>query len=276
MIFIKFMIKDLIMLTKLRNGFLKVFGDIKLYKWPFFLLYHPEGYRVKGEDVREVIEQIQPGDIVIRGFKDYLDGYFIPGDFTHAGIYLGELTEDDVQYTADECRDGCFKTGKQMVAHAMAEGVFLEDIINFCRCDYMVILRFPKALTKKFDISAMLYSKEHYHKDELTYNERLGQGETLLFGEIFDRIRKNALSQVGIPYDYDFDFTTAREFTCTEYVYYTIKAFERFHGVRPKTKRVLGIFSKKILAPDDYIASPLELVWHSASVDMTKIEKLRR
>jgi len=70
----------------LMNGFLKVFGDIKVFKWPLFVIYDPSGYRVKGEDVREVITQAQPGDILIRGYNNYLDGYFIPGYFSHTGL----------------------------------------------------------------------------------------------------------------------------------------------------------------------------------------------
>ena len=36
-----------------------------------------------------------------------------------------------------------FRAGEQMVVHALAEGVLMEDLIQFCRCDYMAVLRFP-------------------------------------------------------------------------------------------------------------------------------------
>ena len=154
------------MLTKIKNGFLKIFGDIRIFKWPFFLVYMPQGYLVKGEDVREVIETIKPGDIVIRGFKDYLDGFFIPGVFTHAGIYLGELGDSDKENLSPLCQESGFKKGKQMVSHAMAEGVFLEDIINFCRCDYMLILRFPSNLKAQGSDEPRIYADDHYTEGE--------------------------------------------------------------------------------------------------------------
>ena len=72
-----------------------MFGDIKVFKWPMFILYDPGSYRVKGEDMREVIQIIEPGDMLVRGYDNYLDGYFIPGYFSHAGLYVGEITEND-------------------------------------------------------------------------------------------------------------------------------------------------------------------------------------
>lgn len=121
------------LLVKLRNGFLKLFGDIKVYKYPFFLLYDPEGYLVRGDDIRQVTEKIKPGDIMIRGYKNYLDGYFIPGFFSHAGLYLGLTNKDDLELTPQQ--EDSFYIGKQVVIHSMAEGVFMEDVINYCRCD---------------------------------------------------------------------------------------------------------------------------------------------
>lgn len=34
--------------------------------------------------------------------------------------------------------------GAQMVIRAMAEGVFMEDILTFSRCDRLVVLRLPE------------------------------------------------------------------------------------------------------------------------------------
>ncbi len=71
---------------KIYNGFIKVFGDIKIFKFPMFILYDPGSYRVKGDDIREVLDLVRPGDILLRGYVNYLDGYIIPGFFSHAGL----------------------------------------------------------------------------------------------------------------------------------------------------------------------------------------------
>ena len=68
-------------LNKVYRKLLAIFGDIKVFKWPMFILYQPQGYGMKGPDVREVLRCIKAGDILLRGYNNYLDGYFIPGFF---------------------------------------------------------------------------------------------------------------------------------------------------------------------------------------------------
>ena len=127
------------LLTTIRNGFLKFFGDIKIFKFPFFILYDPGSYKVKGYEIRYVLDNIVKGDILVRGYSNYLDGYFIPGFFSHAGLFLGVTQKSDMVLTKDI--EDKFYEGSQVVIHSMAEGVFMEDIINFCKCDYLLILR---------------------------------------------------------------------------------------------------------------------------------------
>jgi hypothetical protein len=91
----------------LKEAFLRFFGDLKLFDQqprlfvlphlvstlPFggTLLYDPRSYRIKGRDMRQAMANLQPGDILVRGFDNYVDGKFIPGFFSHAGLYLGRV-----------------------------------------------------------------------------------------------------------------------------------------------------------------------------------------
>lgn len=103
----------------LHEKFLKIFGDIKIFKWPLFFIYQPTGYKVKGKDIHKILKVLREGDILLRGYNDYLDGKFIPGIFSHAGFYLG----------------------KNEVIHSIAEGVIKEHILDFCRCDRIAVIR---------------------------------------------------------------------------------------------------------------------------------------
>ena len=107
------------MFRKLRNWFLKIFGDIKVFPYPLWLVYDPDQYFIDGEKLREIVDTIQPGDLVLRGYTHYLDGWFIPGKFSHSGIYVGNNT----------------------VIHSVAEGVTKIDILTFCQCDCVAICR---------------------------------------------------------------------------------------------------------------------------------------
>ena len=98
---------------------LNILGDIKVFRFPFFLIYDPGSYEVKGYHTRQAMEVLEPGDIVLRKFINYLDGYFIPGEYSHTGLYVGN----------------------NIVIHAIAEGVSSIDIIDFLRCDKFIILR---------------------------------------------------------------------------------------------------------------------------------------
>jgi uncharacterized protein YycO len=106
---------------KIKHGFLNILGDIKVYRFPMFIVYDPTTYFIKGYHTRQAMDIIEPGDIVMRGYKSYLDGFFIPGTFSHSSVYVGD--------------------GK--IVHAIAEGVQKIDIIDFLRCDRFCIMR-PK------------------------------------------------------------------------------------------------------------------------------------
>lgn len=106
----------------LKRKVLTIFGDIKIFKWPFFVIYQPTSFRVKGADTREIMARLVPGDVVMRAYVDYLDGYFIPkgeSGCSHSGLYVGD----------------------NQVVHSIAEGSTLIDIIDFCRTDKMIVLR---------------------------------------------------------------------------------------------------------------------------------------
>ncbi len=110
------------LLYGLKRIALTIFGDIKIFKWPLFVIYQPTSFRIKGSDTRSIMECIHPGDVVMRAYDDYLDGYFIPkgeSGCSHSGLYIGDNT----------------------MVHSIAEGSSLIDIIDFCRTDKIIILR---------------------------------------------------------------------------------------------------------------------------------------
>jgi hypothetical protein len=228
---------------KIYNTFVKILGDIKIFKYPMFLLYDPGGYKIKGEEVREVIQSVQPGDILVRGFVNYLDGYLIPGFFSHAGLYLGEVTNNDKIYVKPSSMH-LFKSGQQMVIHSMAEGVFMEDVINFCRCDYMIVLRRNKSFESE-------------------------KAKNVEFSSIFI----NALNLLGSEYDFQFNFSDIRKLSCTEFVYLCCKDFIEEYGIYPR-KHNFVIFKKLILSPDDFVSSPLVKVWKSYNLPSKILKKL--
>jgi len=260
-------------LKKLSNGFIKIFGDIKVFKWPFFLVYDPGSYKVKGGDAREVLDAVQPGDILLRGYDNYLDGYFIPGYFSHVGLYVGKVTEKDAALVTNPAGKELFKSGEQMVVHAMAEGVFVQDVLDFCRADRMLILRFPEEFKGQQTLKEGDVPVNTFNEQEKELFARMNAGETLTFSKVISAIFDLALSQVGKKYDFSFDFKNYNNLSCTEFLYFCIKSLESFHWLKPTEKKFL-FYNKTVIVPDAFLGTNFEKVWQSHSVDPKKLDDI--
>jgi hypothetical protein len=248
----------------LRAHLLTIFGDLKMYRFPMFFLYDPGGYRVKGEDAREAINRVRPGDILLRGYENYVDGYFIPGYFSHAGLYIGNVAEGDYHLVERPRGQKMFRTGKQMVIHSMAEGVFIEDLLNFCRCDYMAILRFPDMVTRASRPDPLNIPENEWGDPEKAIRAILERDGQIKFTEALPAIREMALNNLGRDYDFGFDFANFDRLCCTEFVYLCTKSLSSFLQIRPISRRVLFV-SKRVVRPDDFLYSGLRVIWCSSS-----------
>lgn len=107
-----------------KQGLLDILGRARVSWQPFWISFAPAGFKVKGPGIRRAMNILQPGDIVCRRYTCYVDGWFIPGRFSHSGIYVGDDT----------------------IIHALGDGVQKVDPIDFFQCDGFAILR-PKNQT---------------------------------------------------------------------------------------------------------------------------------
>jgi hypothetical protein len=243
--------------------FLTFFGDIKIYPHPLFIVYDPGSYRIKGPDVREILDALQPGDILLRGYDNYLDGKFIGGTFSHAGFYYGEATDaiDRPLARVGQQHNGkdWFTPGKQMVIHSMAEGVFMEDILTFTRCDKLAILRLPERLGKQTDQKVEVGSTEtpNFSPEEEQLYQALKSGATVASANAIAQAKRLALAHLGYAYDFGFDFETHKSFSCTEFIYFIYRCVCPFVDIKLVEERLL-IFSKKVLRPDDFLRTGLQ------------------
>ena len=111
------------LLYKMRSKFLTWFGNLtivpSLHHFP--ILSHNVPYKVTGDDVLQIMEIIQPGDVLLRGYDKYVDGKFIHDEkgYSHAGLYAGNND----------------------VIHAVSPCVERTSIIDFCQCDRVMVLR---------------------------------------------------------------------------------------------------------------------------------------
>lgn len=120
------------------KAFLTWFGDI------YFATKPP---LVKAEHIRRLLLQVRIGDVICRGYNYYLDSYFIPGDYSHSGLVVGELA----------------------MMHSVAEGVVPIDIIDFIKdCDAFILLR--PGLTDNETSKVVDRAFWHNHQNKTEYD----------------------------------------------------------------------------------------------------------
>lgn len=107
-------------LRAIKKGVVDFFGGIKVYTGGL-ILFGSSSYKMKGDDVRKVLDIIEPGDILVDRRDHYVSNWFIEGSFSHAGLYVG---------------DG-------RVIHVITDGIKDEDILTFTRADAFAVAR-PK------------------------------------------------------------------------------------------------------------------------------------
>ena len=138
---------------KINQTVLTWFGNVKIFRFPFFLVYDPDNFAVDGDHVMRVLETAKPGDVFLRGYRHYLDGYFIPGDYSHGGLYMGN--------------------GK--VIHATSIGVNEVNAIDFMACDRIMVVRPSHGQEKAMEIARKFLA------DNIPYDFGFKRGLTALY-----------------------------------------------------------------------------------------------
>lgn len=170
-----------------------------------FITYALPGYRVTGEEIREIMNIVQPGDILVRGFIGYLNKLLIPGKFTHVGMVMDDITK---------------------VVHAISPAVKIDDILTYCRCDYIAVVR---VLTTDF------------YKDKRD--------------SIISDAIANAYTHLGVPYDFDFNFSNNENMCCTELLANCFNVYREESGFSFSQYSTNPISSKafSVIRPDSVI-----------------------
>lgn len=296
-----------------QSGFMAWFGTLKMFHnpggadgvrlwWPSaFLVENPRGYRIGGADTRQILQLLQPGDILLRGYAGYVDGEFIrrsartsrdgfqPGWFTHVALYAGELTAADRSHVpaAFHNQPGYFAQGPQMVIHSMAKGVHTEDVLTFLRCDYLAVLRMPVQLALPSGAempAAPAHVRRHgaapSPSDILSAQmaAALQQGQAVPRTQAVAVARQSALEKIGEAYDFDCSDTTQfYRFSCAELLYYCLRGIQQAlrlaatpHALYPLAPWFtrLHLLERTTITPDDFYAlvqeGHLECVWEDA------------
>ena len=265
-------------------------GTLKYFKSPICMVEDPGSYRIKGDQVRQLIDGVlQPGDILLRGYDGYLDGLLIShsggtqglqAHFSHAAIYLGDLDDaadrpivarrlqtldgsghwlEATEAQKETIRQSTlyYQSGRQKVIHSMTRGVFVEDILTFLRCDHLAVLRL-KDTQIRYDEETRQNAANTQLIHDLAgegraIHERLMRGETVSRADVLAAVHHSALGKIGSCYDFQFNAVkTAHVFSCSEFVYYCFKSIHCYLGLLPKRHAFMDrFFARDTITPGD-------------------------
>jgi len=128
---------------KLLNKLVKLTSDIYIAPKPLFILYKPECHKVKGFEIRKIINNLKYGDILLRRFDGYLNTILTPGFWGHSAVYIND----------------------NEILHSVAAGTVQEDILDFCRADSVCVLRYKKFNRELFTEKVIEIKNNHIDYD---------------------------------------------------------------------------------------------------------------
>lgn len=145
-------------LYRIWSKFLTVFGDIRYSKYPPFLFYDDVDFAVSGYKIEKIMDIVEPGDVLLRGYDSYLDSLFIKSSkkYSHAGVYIGN--------------------GE--IIHAIAPNVSKGHLADFCHCDRIAILRPSKDAESGISTAKKFYDEKIDY--DFIFSER-GIGKSSLY-----------------------------------------------------------------------------------------------
>lgn len=120
-----------------------------------FIVYDPSYFKMDGVHVRKALSVLKPGDVILRGYDNYLDGWFIDDEFkySHGAVYIGN----------------------NQIVHAVAEGVSNIDVLDFMQCDRICIFR-PAAYQDE-----AIEKAQKFVEDNVPYDFIFQKGDSALY-----------------------------------------------------------------------------------------------
>ena len=143
--------------------FLSGLANIRIYKGGV-ILFGDSHYKIKGPHVREIMNLIEPGDIILRKYNNYLSNklisFFSGTYWPHVAIYVGDYNDEPGR-----------------VIHMVGKGASNDDLLTFLRADDIKIMRCDNP---SYVEGAIELAKYHY-ENETKYDGRFSLNNDELY-----------------------------------------------------------------------------------------------
>ena len=176
-----------------------VIGDIELTK------RHEKN--ISYNDLAVITAKLRPGDLLVKRNEWQMGNYWIPGYWTHAGIYIGNLNELSENISSEfvtalwrdhpEIATLLNTADEHFVLESVTDGVVLRPLAKIAKVDHFAAVR-PNVTT-----------------------------------DTMNTILESALSHYGESFDFVFDFQSDNAMFCSELVY---KVYGPYLALEPTKK----------------------------------------
>lgn len=218
-------------------GIAEWMGDTKILRQEKFL--------INPVQIRELMNSLEPGDILLQRREWYLSNAGLPGYWPHAALYIGTAAEREAYFGDDSI-------GDWLRAQGLQPGRPGQDFNGLLRRDFPQgwalslgqdkagdELRIIEAISEGVSFTSLEHSAA---ADSLVIlRPRLAKAEKA-------RAIYRAFSHQGKPYDFNFDFVTDNELVCSELVYKAYEPDEQMKGLQLPLSSVLG---RNVSTPND-------------------------
>lgn len=168
-----------------------------------------------GRELQEqLLEILQPGDVIVTRHDDALSNLFLPGYWPHAALFIGQpdgMGELEAAQRSGELADGRGRAMGPLFAESKKDGVRVRPAAETLAVDELLVLR-----------------------SNLAEEER----------EI--AIAK-ALEHTGKGYDFLFDFRSSERLVCTELIY------RSYHGIGPIRFELREVGGRLCLPAEEFL-----------------------
>ncbi|MCP4804989.1 MAG: hypothetical protein GY913_16990 [Proteobacteria bacterium] len=197
-----------------QKGVAEWFGDTRTRRIGWYLIGE--------EQVPTLVEELEPGDILLSRKNWYLSNIGLPGFWPHGLVYMGDVEEFDAAFDTPEVREWVLEeSGVEQSLSEYLESRWPEGWARYAKGDDGHEHRVIEAISE----GVVFNTLEHASGDYLAaMRPRLSQkAKAQAIVEGFEHL--------GKPYDFDFDFATDHALVCTELVFRMYRPAEGKDGI---------------------------------------------
>ncbi len=198
-------------------------------------------YLISQGQIKEMISELEPGDIMLQRREWCLTNIGLPGFWTHAAMYIG-TPDERIEFFDDP-------DAKKWVKSQGKKYIHIEDLLSGT---------YPKRYKKSLEIQ----------NDTRVFRVIEAKGEGVIFTTLEDSAYADSLVVLrpkvpkktkaraifrafnfqGRPYDFNFDFLTDAAVVCSELVYKAYLHSDNSEGLNLPLSDVLG---RKVISPNN-------------------------